>query len=200
MGLPSHSAPSPCAAPVAALAASPSTWHHRLGHPGVDALSKLSSDSSVVCSRRTHDFCHACQLGRHTRMHFASSTSRADNIFDLIHCDIWTSPVVSVSGHKYYMLIIDYHSYFVWTFSLQVKSDTFSTISKKIAFVSTQFGRTIKVVLCDNDREFDNTSSQAFFTTHGVALQMSCPYTSPQNGKAERTLHTINNMIRPLLF
>jgi hypothetical protein len=131
MGLPSHSAPSPCVAPVAALAASPSTWHHRLGHPGVDALSKLSSDSSVVCSRRTHDFCHACQLGRHTRMHFASSTSRADNIFDLIHCDIWISPVVSVSGHKYYMLIIDYHSYFVWTFSLQVKSDTFSTISKK---------------------------------------------------------------------
>jgi hypothetical protein len=29
---------------------------------------------------------------------------------------------------------------------------------------------------------------------------MSCPYTSPQNGKAERILHTINNMIRSLLF
>jgi hypothetical protein len=29
---------------------------------------------------------------------------------------------------------------------------------------------------------------------------MSCPYTYPQNGKAERTLHTINNMIRSLLF
>jgi hypothetical protein len=29
---------------------------------------------------------------------------------------------------------------------------------------------------------------------------MSCPYTSPQNGKAERTLHNINNMIRSLLF
>jgi hypothetical protein len=29
---------------------------------------------------------------------------------------------------------------------------------------------------------------------------MSCPYTSPQNGKAERTLRTINNMIRSLLF
>jgi hypothetical protein len=29
---------------------------------------------------------------------------------------------------------------------------------------------------------------------------MSCPYTSPYNGKAERTLHTINNMICSLLF
>jgi hypothetical protein len=60
MYLPSHSAPSPCDAPAAALAASVSTWHRRLGHAGVDALSKLSSDSSVVCSARTHDFCHTC--------------------------------------------------------------------------------------------------------------------------------------------
>jgi hypothetical protein len=116
--MPSHSTRSPCATPTAALAASASTWHHRLGHPGVDALSKLSSDSSVICSRRTHDFCHACQLGSHTRMPFASSTSHADNIFDIIHCDLWTSPVVSVSGHKCYLFIIDDRSHFVWTFPL----------------------------------------------------------------------------------
>jgi hypothetical protein len=29
---------------------------------------------------------------------------------------------------------------------------------------------------------------------------MSCPYTSPQNGKAEHIIHTINNMLRSLLF
>jgi hypothetical protein len=147
-------------------------------------MSKLSSDSSVVCSKRTHDFCHACQLSHHTRMPFASSTSHADNIFDLIHYDLWTSPVVSVSDHKYYLLIIDDHSHFVWTFSLRVKSDTFFTLSIFFAFVSTQFGRTIKAVQCDNDREFDNVSSRAFFTTHGVVSRMSCPYISPQNGKA----------------
>jgi hypothetical protein len=118
MPMPSCSARSPCAAPTATLAALVSTWHRRLEHPGVDALSKLSSDSSVVCSRRTYDFCHACQLGRHTSMHFASSTSHAYNIFNLIHCDLWTSPVVSVSDHKYYLLIIDGCSYFVWIFSL----------------------------------------------------------------------------------
>jgi hypothetical protein len=36
MRLPSRSTPSPCAAPAAALAASTSTWHRRLGHQGVD--------------------------------------------------------------------------------------------------------------------------------------------------------------------
>jgi hypothetical protein len=113
MRLPSRSTPSPCAAPADALVASASTWHRHLGHPGVDALSKLSSDSSVICSRRSHDFCQACQLGRHTRMTIVSSTSCADNNFDLIHCDLWTSPVVSVSGYKYYLVILDDCSHFV---------------------------------------------------------------------------------------
>jgi hypothetical protein len=60
MHLPSHLAPlSPTSAPPA-LVASTSTWHRRLGHPGVDVLSKLSHASSVVCSRRSHDLYHAC--------------------------------------------------------------------------------------------------------------------------------------------
>jgi hypothetical protein len=45
-------------------------------------------------------------------------------------------------------------------------------------FVSTQFGRTIKVVQCDNGHEFDNASSLAFFASTGVVLRMSYPYTS----------------------
>jgi hypothetical protein len=55
MRLPSHPAPSSLASVPLALVASASTWHRRLGHPGVNVLSKLSHDSSVVCSRQTHD-------------------------------------------------------------------------------------------------------------------------------------------------
>jgi hypothetical protein len=65
--------------------------------------------------------------------------------------------------------------------------------------VSTQFGLTIKVVQCDNDREFDNSASRDFFLSHGIQLRMSCPYTSPQNGKAERMIRTTNDTIRTLL-
>jgi hypothetical protein len=45
--LPSHPPSSPASAPLA-LVASVSTWYRRLGHPGVDVLSKLSHESSVV--------------------------------------------------------------------------------------------------------------------------------------------------------
>jgi hypothetical protein len=113
MRLPSCSTPSSSVAAPTTLVASASTWHCRLGHPSVDTMSKLSNASSVVCSKRTHDLCHACQLGRHTRIPFISSTSHLDNNFDLIHCDLWTSPIVSISRCKYYLVIFDDHSHFV---------------------------------------------------------------------------------------
>jgi hypothetical protein len=172
MRLPSHLIPSSLASAPSALDAFASTWHRRLGHPSVDVLSKLSHDSSVVCSMSTHDLCHACQIGHHICLPFVSSNSRADKFFDLIHYDVQTSPIVSISGYKYYLVILNDHSHFMWTFPLCIKSNNL------FAYVSTQFGRTIKTIQCDNDREFDNTSSHAFFITKGVLLRMSCPYWS----------------------
>jgi hypothetical protein len=126
MHLPSHPAPSPHVSASSVLVASTSTWHRRLGHSGVDVLSKMSHDSSLIFSRCTHDLCHASQLGRHTHLTFISSNSHADNNVDLIHCDLGTSLIVSISGYKYYLVILDDHSHFVCTFPLRVKFDTFS--------------------------------------------------------------------------
>jgi histone deacetylase 1/2 len=194
--------PSP-SSPCALIATpSPTTWHQRLGHPGAATLHHLAQESSIVCNSKADDvsFCHACQLGRHVRLPFSSSSSRASQNFDLIHCDLWTSPVPSVSGFKYYLIILDDCSHYIWTFPLRLKSDTLSTLSNFFAYVHTQFGCTIKSIQCDNGREFDNSSSRTFFLAKGVSLRMSCPYTSQQNGKAERMLRTINNATRTLLF
>jgi hypothetical protein len=177
-------------------------WHQRLGHLGHEALSHLARSSVISCNKdtTTSNLCHACQLGRHVRLPFPHSQSRASRPFDLVHCDLWTSPLSSVSGFKYYLVILDDYSHHVWTFRLRLKFDTFSTIAHFFAYVATQFGCTIKSMQCDNGREFDNSSTRAFFLTHGVHLRMSCPYTSQQNGKVERVLHTLNNIIRSLLF
>jgi len=105
-----------------------------------------------------------------------------------------------MSGYKYYLVIIDDFSHYAWTFPLRLKSDTFATISNFFAYVRTQFDTPVKAVQCDNGREFDNSSARTFFLSHGAILRMSCPYTSQQNGKAERALRTINNIVRSLLF
>jgi transposase InsO family protein len=90
-------------------------------------------------------------------------------------------------------------SHFLWTFPLRFKSDTFHTLTHFFAWVSTQFRRSDRALQRDNGHEFDNNASRSFLT-HGVQLRLSCPYTSPQNGWAERIIRTTTNMIRCLLF
>jgi hypothetical protein len=135
----------PSAGAMAALAATPhalavvapTTWHRRLGHPGPDALSSLSRSSFIHCTSNKHEFCHACRLGKHTSLPFHSSSHRVEHPFNLIHLDLWTSRVVSVSGSKYYLVILDDFTHYLWTFLLKLKSDIFTTLSNFFAYVST---------------------------------------------------------------
>jgi transposase InsO family protein len=175
-------------------------WHARLGHPGNAVFNKLQSSRLIQCNKPNHRTCHACQLGKHVRLPFSSSVSSSKSPFELIHYDVWTSPVVSTSGFKYYLVLLDDFTHFCWTFPLKQKSDVFHSITTFHSYVHTQFGLPIKVLQADNDTEFVNHTLFTFLDQHDIVTRLSCPYTSPQNGKAERVLRTINNTIRTLLI
>jgi hypothetical protein len=115
------------------VGSTPSLWHRRLGHPGHEALSKLSSAIPSCNKDDSQSVCHACQLRLHVRLPFHVSRSHATRNFVLIHSDLWTSPVISVSGYKYYLVILDDYYNFLWTFPLKLKFDTFSTLSLALA-------------------------------------------------------------------
>uniref|UniRef100_A0ACD5Y5G8 Uncharacterized protein n=1 Tax=Avena sativa TaxID=4498 RepID=A0ACD5Y5G8_AVESA len=180
-------------------AATVDIWHQRLGHPGREALKITLQQASPSSTTTPAHTCTACQLGKHHRFPFPDSTHVSYFPFQLVHCDIWTSPVLSNSGYKYYLVILDDYSHFVWTFPLRHKSDALSHISSFQKFVTTHFNLTILTLQTDNGREFDNHSTRQFFSSHGIPLRMSCPYTSPQNGRAERILRTLNDTVRTLL-
>jgi len=55
-----------------------------------------------------------------------------------------------------------------------------------VAYARTQFGLPVKCLQVDNGTEFINNATSTFLAAHGILLRLSCPYTSAQNGKAER--------------
>jgi hypothetical protein len=186
---------------LAATTSSTVLWHRRLGHLGQESLSCLGPSLNSVCNiSELEILCHACQLGRHVCLPFTKSNSRALKNFDLIHCDLWTSPVASITSYKYYLIILDDCSHHSWTFSLRLKSDTFPTLSIFFSYVTTQFGTMVKSVQCDNGQEFDNASTRSFLLTHGATIRMSCPHTSLQNGRVERIIRTTNDIMHSLMF
>jgi hypothetical protein len=127
--LPTFAALPSTSSSFATFAATPSstTWHRRLGHPGRDVLAQLSRSTDVSCTRAPAEhLCHTCQLGRHVRL--LVSSSHATHAFDLVHCDMWTSPVPNIFGYKYYLVVVNDFSHYSWTFSLRAKSETFPTL------------------------------------------------------------------------
>jgi hypothetical protein len=163
---------SPCAMSTIAThhilaAVATSTLHRRLGHLGPDALSSLSRSSFISCTSTTHDFCHACQLGKHTRLPFSSSSSRAEKAFDLLHLDLWTSLIISVSSSKYYLIILDDFTHYLWTFPLKQNLTPSPPCPFFFAYVATQFSCTVKAIQC-------NATIDESLTTH-PPRPSSCP-------------------------
>jgi histone deacetylase 1/2 len=190
------------ARPSAAFLASTnsSLWHARLGHPGHDTLQRLARSIGFSCSKSSQHTCDACRRGKHVRLPFTQSNNVSQFPFQLLHCDVWTAPIMSNSGFKFYLVILDDYSHYTWTFPLRHKSDVLPTLISFHAFVRTQFQKPIMCFQTDNGREFDSSASRAFFATHGIAFRLTCPYTSQQNGRAERVLRTLNDGVRTLLF
>ena len=154
----------------------------------------------ISCNKSPPSLCHACQLGKHMWLPFSHSTSVTTAPFDLVHCDVWTSLVLSTSGFKYYLVLLDDFSHYCWSFPLRHKSEVHCHIVEFIAYAQTQFGPTPKSFQADNGTEFVNHATTSFLASYGIMLRLSCPYTSPQNGKAERMLRTTNNTIRTMLL
>jgi transposase InsO family protein len=72
--------------------------------------------------------------------------------------------------------------------------------SNFFSHVDTQFCTPIRSFQTDNGKEFVNHASTTIFDSRGIQLCLSCPYSSPQNGKAERAIRTVNNTMRTLLL
>ena len=72
-----------------------------------------------------HGVCKGCALGNNAKKPFAHSTSRAQEILDLIHSDVCGSMSKSLGGHLYYVTFIDDHSRKTLVYLLKSKDEVF---------------------------------------------------------------------------
>ena len=177
-----------------------SIWHDRLGHPGVSVLNSLRNNKFICCEPfHKSAICDSCVLGKQVKLPFFNSQTATLMPFDILHSDLWTSPVLSSADHKYYVLFLDDFTNFLWTFPISRKSHVFEMFKSLTSLIYTQFLQNVKSFQCDNGGEYNNELFQQYCTTNGLIFRFSCPHTSSQNGKAERKIRTINNMIRTML-
>jgi transposase InsO family protein len=159
--------------------------HCRLGHMSFDTMSKVFPEEMKKVDKDKL-VCDACEYGKHTRTSYVSRGLRSTSPFVLIHSDVWTSPVVSVSGMKYFVTFIDCYSRMTWIYLMKQKSEVFACFRDFYAYIQNRFNIGVQIIRTDNGTEYVNHEFGNFLSEKGVLHQTSCPDTSPQNGAAER--------------
>ncbi|KAG8502477.1 hypothetical protein CXB51_000392 [Gossypium anomalum] len=114
--------------------------------------------------------CTTCQLGKAHKLLFGSSHTIYSSPFELVVTDVWGPAHVSSNGFTYYVLFVDMFSRYTWS---------------------------IKMLQTDWGGEYHVLSKT--LSSLGIQHRVTCPYTSEQNGVAERKHRQIVDMGLSLL-
>ncbi len=97
-------------------------------------------------------FCEGCVLGKQHQEPFPKeSASKAFDVLELIHSNIW-GPVNTtlIGGEKYFVMFINDLSWKELCYFKKHKGECFEKIIQSKAFVESQFGKKIKILKSDN--------------------------------------------------
>jgi hypothetical protein len=163
--------------------------HYRMGHVSFDKMSRIFLN--VMCGiGKSKLTCDACKYAKHTKASYVSKGLRSISPFMLIHSYVWTSPVVSVNGMKYFVTFIECYSHMTWVYLMRHKDEVFHCFENFHAYVKNQFQVQVYV----------NNTFGDFLSNQGILHQTSCPDTPPQNGMAERKNCHVLEVARSLMY
>jgi transposase InsO family protein len=92
---------------------------------------------------------------------------------------------------------LDDFTHHVWTFPIRQKSEVFHIVQSFLGYAKMQFNLSVLSLQTDNGKEYDSYAVRNLLSNHGSILRLSCPYTSQQNGKAERVLEHLTTAFAP---
>jgi len=179
-------------------------WHRRLSHCSPLTIMEMSKSKLVdglhISGSELRGKCEDCIIGRQTRRPYDGHTEKDLDPLELVSFDLWgPSCVQSAGGKVYFMPIVDGGSSYKHGAFLADKSDA-STIPAFDAFraeAEALSGRKIRRVR--TDRAYDSAAWKEYCQRHSIIHEFSAPYSSAQNGLAERAIRTTMDDVRTLL-
>jgi hypothetical protein len=124
------------------------------------------------------DFYEHCVYGKKNRVRFPSGVTRAEEILQLVHNDVF-GPVSIPSLRKfvYYVSFIDDFSRNTWIYFLKKKYEFFEKFKEFKALVENHTEKIIKTLRMDNGGEFDENEFEEFCKKSGIARKNTTQYT-----------------------
>ena len=159
----------------------------------------------IGCEVSDHEFdnlpmCKGCALGKIVRRKFPKKATKRNLIFlEVVSFDIATiTKPCSAGGHKYFIIFVDHMCNWKWVYCLQQRHHAMDAIKKFEKEAARASGCKIGTLRCDG--EFDHKNAyREWCLEEGIRTEYSVPYSSAQNGKAERAIRTVVEAARTAL-
>jgi hypothetical protein len=121
-------------------------WHQRLGHPSSNVFHQVITLQQLLVFNpvKSLSVYESCQLGKFKQLPFFVSSRCTKSPLELIHSDVWTSHVTSLSGCRFYVVFVDDYSRYSWLYPIINKSNVFNCFVKFKLLVEKQFSTVIK--------------------------------------------------------
>lgn len=172
-------------------------WHKRLVRLAFNKLPFLNKDIDIVLLS-TQFFCDVCPLAKQHMISLPIGNIKFVTVFDKTHLDIWGPyEVVSLTGHSYFLTIVDDFSRCIRIYLMKHKSEVPNIIKYFHALIHTQVGLKIKCVQSDNGPEFNPTD---FYSVNSILHYTFCVGTPQQNGVVQRKHQHLLKVARALRF
>ena len=179
-------------------------WHRRLTHCSPLTILEMAKGGLVeglnISETKVDGKCEDCILGRHARRAFDGSTETNLSPLDRVSFDLWgPSRVQLVCGKIYLMIIVDAGTSYKYGAYLADKADSTTIEAFEVfrAMAETTTGRKIRRLR--TDRAYKSVAWREYCQSHGITHEFTAPYSSAQNGLAERAIRTIMDDTRTLL-
>jgi transposase InsO family protein len=179
-------------------------WHKCFGHLHFEALKRLSAKGMVrgmPSLDHVEQFCDVCVLTKQRRLPFSHQLNFRDNErFKLMHGDLCGPMTLATpGGRRYFLLIIDDLSCYMWVVVLGSKGEAANAIRRVHATVEAECGRKLRVLRTDNGDEFTAAEFTSYCADEDVHRHYSAPYNLQQNDVVKRRNQTVVGMDRTLL-
>ena len=174
--------------------------HRRFGHMGNEVLRNIHhvTDHGPIQLPNEKHICSSCQIGKITQHVNHTVAERRDNILDSVSCDTCGPFPKSISGNAYFVNLVDNATRRRWTIPVPDRKSIPERLDAWKSAVELQTDRKLKALRVDNALEFNSLLTE-WGKKWGILQESTEPYTSHQNGIAERSIRTTEEAMRTLL-
>jgi len=179
-------------------------WHARFGHVNFTALRKMARDELVrglPLLSQVEQICDACLVGKQRRAPFPQKAQgRSTEVLQLVHGDL-CGPITppTPSGNRYFLLMVDDYSRYMWVALLPSKDEAASAIKRIQAAAERKTGKKLLALRTDRGGEFAAADFVEYCAQLGLRRELTAPHSPQQNGVVERRNQSVVGTARCML-